>query len=79
MTSTLPTPITTLTLGASAAVKAPISEQIRQRLIDADVPFLANDNISAYLRDGELDQLENEVAIKVRELLRRAPVHVLHV
>ena len=76
MTSTLPTPITTITLGASAAVKAPISEQIRQRLIDADVPFLANDNISAYLRDGELDQLENEVAIKVRELLRSLVIDI---
>jgi GTP cyclohydrolase I len=76
MTSTLPTPITTLTLGASAAVKAPISEQIRQRLIDADVPFLANDNISAYLRDGELDQLEDEVAIKVRELLRSLVIDI---
>jgi GTP cyclohydrolase I len=76
MTSTLPTPITTITLGAGAAVKAPISEQIRQRLIDADVPFLANDNISAYLRDGELDQLENEVAIKVRELLRSLVIDI---
>jgi len=76
MTSTLPTPITTHTLGVSAAVKAPISEQIRQRLIDADVPFLANDNISAYLRDGELDQLEDEVAIKVRELLRSLVIDI---
>lgn len=76
MTSTLPTPITTRTLGASAVVKAPISEQIRQRLVDADVPFLANDNISAYLRDGELDQLEDEVADKVRDLLRSLVIDI---
>jgi len=70
MTSTLPTPITARSIEATAPATVRISERIRQRLQAADVPFLANDNIADFLRDGELEQLETEVADRVRELLR---------
>jgi len=70
MTSTLPTPITARSIEATAPATVRISERIRQRLQAADVPFLANDNIADFLREGELEQLETEVADRVRELLR---------
>jgi len=70
MTSTLPTPITARSIEATAPATVRISERIRQRLQAADAPFLANDNIADFLREGELEQLETEVADRVRELLR---------
>ena len=70
MTSTLPSSLPSgSALGSSAvpqAVPAPVSHRIRQRLEQAGVSFLANDNIADQLMDGELDQLEIEVAGKVR-------------
>jgi GTP cyclohydrolase I len=87
MTSTFPTPITSVTvpaapspngLGAAvgSATQLPISARLRQRLQEAKAPFLANDNISAHLRDGEMDQLESEVTDKVRELLRSLVIDI---
>lgn len=55
---------------------APVSRRIRERLESAGVPFLANDNIAEHLKDGELDQLEIEVAGKVRELLRSLVIDI---
>ena len=57
-------------LNGSAAAARPISALIRQRLQAAGVPFLANDNVADYLRDGELELLEREVTERVRDLLR---------
>ena len=37
----------------------PASERIRYRLIGADCRFHANDNISAHVLPGELDELEH--------------------
>ncbi|MBZ8141362.1 GTP cyclohydrolase [Rubrivivax gelatinosus] len=48
----------------------PVSERIRYRLVCADRRFHANDNISAFVRDGELPELKQEVQAKVEELLR---------
>jgi GTP cyclohydrolase I len=76
MTSTLPTPITARTIEASTNGALSVSERIRQRLQAAEIPFLANDNISEVLREGELDQLEVEVADKVRELLRSMVIDI---
>ena len=48
----------------------PASERIRYRLVTADRRHHANDNISAFVRAGELDELKAEVREKVDALLR---------
>ena len=53
-----------------------ISAKIRQRLQDAGVSFLANDNISEYIEPSELARLEVEVADKVRDLLRTLVIDI---
>ncbi|MFZ9749937.1 MAG: GTP cyclohydrolase I, partial [Vulcanococcus sp.] len=68
MTSTLPSSI--------AGQLAPVSRRIRERLENAGVPFLANDNIAEHLKEGELEQLEIEVAGKVRDLLRSLVIDI---
>src|SRR5262249_9409734 len=47
----------------------PVSEKIRERLRQANQRFHANDNISAYIEDGELAQLQMEVEEKMRGVL----------
>jgi GTP cyclohydrolase I len=42
---------------------------ITKRLIDSDVSFKANDNISSYITPDELDLLEEEVARRAQHLL----------
>ena len=41
-------------------------EKIRARLIEKDISFFANDNVSACIKPGELKDLEKEVAYRVR-------------
>jgi GTP cyclohydrolase IA len=55
-----------------------ISERIRERLQANGVSFLANDNISDHILDGELDELEHEVAGKIRSLLRSLVIDIDH-
>lgn len=45
------------------------SERIRQRLVAAGHRFHANDNIAAFLREGELELLQAEVAQHLRAVL----------
>ena len=47
----------------------PTSERIRYRLVGADCRFHANDNISAFVKEGELDELKAEVQSKMQEVL----------
>ena len=68
MTSTLPSSL--------PGQLTPVSRRIRERLETAGVPFLANDNIAEHLLDGEMEQLEIEVAGKVRELLRSLVIDI---
>ena len=75
MTSTLPSSIPSRPITPDSA-PLPISLRIRERLDAAGVDYLANDNISDHLRDGELEQLEIEVAGKVRELLRSLVIDI---
>jgi GTP cyclohydrolase IA len=49
--------------------KLSASERIRYRLVGADCRFHANDNISAFVKDGELDELKAEVQTKMQEVL----------
>ena len=52
------------------------SARVRERLKAAGVRFHANDNIAAFLRDGELEELKTEVAEKVREVLQALVIDV---
>ena len=48
---------------------APASQRIRRRLLDAGRRHHANDNIAAFVRDGELDELKAEVEAKMQGVL----------
>jgi GTP cyclohydrolase IA len=48
----------------------PMSVVIRDRIQSAKKRFHANDNISAYMQDGELQVLQDEVASKMKEVLK---------
>ena len=47
----------------------PMSVRIRERLRSAGLRFHANDNISAHVRDGDIDALQAEVAEKMRAVI----------
>ncbi len=46
------------------------SDRIRYRLVTADRRYHANDNISAFMREGELEELKTEVSAKLQEVLK---------
>ena len=48
----------------------PVADRIRERIEKAGCRFRANDNIAAFLEDGELDQLQDEVAGKIDAVLQ---------
>jgi GTP cyclohydrolase I len=54
----------------AADADTPVAERIRQRILKAGERFHANDNICAYIEDGELDLLQREVEAKMTEVLR---------
>jgi GTP cyclohydrolase I len=56
--------------GADDGGNLPVSARIRSRLINARQRYHANDNISAYVRDGEVDALRTEVEAKMAEVLK---------
>jgi GTP cyclohydrolase I len=65
------TPALTRVLPSEADLAAmPASERIRYRLVGADCRYHANDNISAFVLPGELDELKAEVQSKMQDVLR---------
>jgi GTP cyclohydrolase IA len=66
MSSAIPTPL----FHSDEDPNGTASSRIRSRLVRANRRFHANDNISAFVKDGELDQLRDEVAIKMAEVLK---------
>ena len=54
-----------------------ISEVIRNRIKLQKKRFHANDNISDFINPGELELLQNEVATKVRDLLKSLVILLL--
>ena len=50
--------------------RLPASERIRYRLVAAERRHHANDNISAFVHAGELEELKAEVQAKMQEVLR---------
>ncbi len=75
MTSTIPTFSNGALTPVNTSVNS-VSQRIRQRLIDQDISFLANDNIADFIQTGELDELEKEVADRVRDLLRSLVIDI---
>ena len=75
MTSTFPA-ISNGTLPQLNTGVQSVSERIRQRLIDQGISFLANDNVAAFIETGELDELEIEIADRVRDLLRSLVIDI---
>lgn len=51
-------------------LKIPASQRIRRRLENAKQRYHSNDNIADYIEDGELDELQEEVALKLEEVLQ---------
>ena len=50
--------------------RTPVADRIRDRIRKARGRFRANDNISAWIEDGELDLLREEVAEKMEAVLQ---------
>ncbi len=76
------TPTKTPTQSAAADAKTdnsrPLSAVIRERIIADKKRFHANDNISAYIQEGELDALLLEVAGKMRGVLDSLVIDTTH-
>jgi GTP cyclohydrolase IA len=66
MSSAIPTPL----FHSDEDPNGAASSRIRSRLVRANRRFHANDNISAFVKDGELDQLRDEVAVKMADVLK---------
>ena len=49
--------------------EGPISKTIKNRIKKAGKRFHANDNISEYIEEGELEQLQSEVQEKLQGVL----------
>jgi GTP cyclohydrolase I len=49
--------------------RLPASQRIRYRLVGADRRYHANDNISAFVREGEIDELKAEVEARMKSVL----------
>ena len=61
-----------------APLADPVSERIRRRLESSRTRFFANDNISAFIEDGEHEALEAEVAGRFESVLRSLVIDVDH-
>jgi GTP cyclohydrolase IA len=57
---------------------AAVSDRIRSRLTRANRRFHANDNIAAFVKEGELDQLRDEVTAKMAEVLKSLVIDTEH-
>ena len=47
-----------------------VSDRIRARLKERNVSFFANDNLADCIEEGELKELEQEVSIRIKDLLK---------
>jgi len=55
---------------------APVSTRIRLRLQEAPQKYRANDNISAFIAPGEIEELLEEVSSKMRSVLESLVIDV---
>lgn len=58
------------TLAQRRCESATVSDRVRERLLAAGQRFHANDNIATFLRDGELELLQQEVQERMQAVLR---------
>lgn len=58
------------------AASLPLSEKIRTRIQQANQRFHANDNIAAFMREGEIEQLIDEVAGKMKGVLQSLVIDI---
>lgn len=63
---------------AGDTVKLPPSQRIRNRLEQANHRYHSNDNIADYIEDGELDELQQEVAGKLESVLQSLVIDTTH-
>jgi GTP cyclohydrolase I len=56
----------------------PASERIRYRLVAADRRYHANDNIAAFIHEGEIAELKAEVQAKMQEVLEALVIDTEH-
>jgi GTP cyclohydrolase I len=59
-------------------MKQPISEEIRKRVEAAGVRYHSNDNISEFIKEGELEALQQEVAYKLEDVLQSLVIDTTH-
>jgi GTP cyclohydrolase I len=57
-------------VGAGGDRRTPVADRIRERITKARARFRANDNIAAFIEEGELETLRLEVAARVEDLLQ---------
>lgn len=62
--------------GQGSGEGTPVSQRIRERLKKARRRYHANDNISAFIEPGELDQLLEEVSLKMRGVLESLVIDI---
>ena len=53
-----------------------VSDRIRERLIKNKKSFFANDNVADCIEPGELKELEEEVALRFRDLLQSLVIDI---
>lgn len=63
---------------AAGAAETTASDRIRLRLIQAGQRFHANDNIAAFIHDGELDELRAEVERNLQDVLHSLVIDTQH-
>jgi len=63
---------------AGGAPATPVADRIRERIQRAGVRFHANDNIAPFIEEGELEQLQDEVAAAMSTVLRTLVIDVEH-
>ena len=59
-----------------SVVDLPVSARIRQRLVDAQQSYFANDNISGVIEPGEMEALLDEVAGRMQAVLESLVIDV---
>ncbi len=70
MSPTQPRPLFRSDSSNDDDLNLPVSQRIRLRLEAANHRYYANDNISAFLKEGEMEQLKAEVEAKMAEVLK---------
>ncbi len=66
----MPKPTTKILPSADEMARLPASERIRYRLVGAKCRYHANDNIAAFIKDGEVDELKAEVQQHMQAVLQ---------